>query len=470
MSPKPSSRGSVLVAGTAGDSGKTLVTLALVRALVRDGLVVQPFKKGPDYIDAAWLAWASGRECRNLDTWLMGEDACLRSFWRHAPSDGLAVIEGNRGLYDGLDAKGTHSSAALARLLGVPVLLVLPVRKVTATAAAVVAGMAALDPSVRIAGVILNHVAGARHERVVREAVQERTGVPVLGAVPALRDPDLLPERHLGLVPLHETPDFSRLEARLDEVASALDIAAILSLAQREASLPSLAREIPPASPAPRAGPRVRVGVARDAAFSFYYPDNLEALREAGADLVFFSPLTDSSLPPMDALVLGGGFPETHADRLAANAAMREAIRAASDAGVPIYAECGGLIYLSRTLSWDGRTWPMAGVLPIDVEVRPTPQGHGYAEVTVDRPNPFFPEGTRLRGHEFHYSTISAHDPIQTVFAMTRGSGAFPGRDGLSWRNVLATYVHVHAAGTPGWAFGVVQAARVQAHGQSERA
>lgn len=454
----------LLVAGTGGDSGKTLVTLALVRALVRDAVPVQAFKKGPDYIDAAWLGWASGREARHLDTWMMGEEACLRSFRSHAPADGISIVEGNRGLYDGMDARGTHSSATLARLLQAPVLLVLPVRKVTATAAAVVAGMAALDLSVRIAGVVLNHVSGARHERVVREAVQERTGIPVLGAIPAFRDADLLPERHLGLVPLHETGDTTRLEASLDDVASRLDLAAIRAVARGAGPLPS------PASGGDvlshPAGPRVRIGVFRDAAFSFYYPENLEALSEAGADLVLLSPLTDEVLPPLDALVLGGGFPETHAERLAANAAMRSAVRAAAEAGLPMYAECGGLMYLSRSIAWRGRTWPMCGVLPVDIEVCATPQGHGYAEVTVDRPNPFFPEGTRLRGHEFHYSRISAGDlGMDTAFAVTRGRGAWPGRDGLAWRNVLATWVHVHATGTPQWAIGVVRAARTRRAG-----
>ncbi len=455
----------LLIAGTGGDSGKTLVALALVRALVRDGVPVQTFKKGPDYIDAAWLAWASGREARNLDTWMMGEDACLRSFQRPAPPGGLAVVEGNRGLHDGMDARGTHSSAALARLLVAPVVLVLPVRKVTATAAAVVAGMAALDPRVRIAGVVLNHVSGARHERVVREAVQDRTGIPVLGAIPAFREGDLLPERHLGLVPLHETADPARLEARLDEVASRLDLAAIQAIARDAGPLPS---PEPPAGrgPTPDGLPRVRIGVFRDAAFSFYYPENLEALRDAGADLVFLSPLIDTALPPLDALVLGGGFPETHAERLANNKAMREAVRAAAEAGLPVYAECGGLMYLARTIAWQGRTWPMSGVLPADIEVHPTPQGHGYAGVLVDRPNPFFPEGTRLRGHEFHYSMVSAHDPdLATVFAMTRGRGAVGGRDGLRRHHVLATWVHVHAAGTPEWAAGVVRAARTRRAG-----
>lgn len=451
----------LLVAGTGGDSGKTLLAIALVRTLVRDGVLVQAFKKGPDYIDAAWLAWASGREARNLDTWMMGEDACLRSFQHHAPSGGLAVIEGNRGLYDGIDARGTHSSAALAKRLGAPVVLVLAVRKVTATAAAVVAGMAALDPQVRIAGVVLNHVSGARHERVVREAIEERTGIPVLGAIPAFRDPDLLPARHLGLVPLHEAGDTARLESRLDDVASRLDVAAIRSVARDAGPLPGSPLDSAPETPAPPAGPRVRIGVFRDAAFSFYYPENLEALRDAGADLVFLSPLTDTALPPLDALVLGGGFPETHAERLAANGPMREAVRAAAEAGLPIYAECGGLMYLSRSLAWQGRTWPMTGVLPVDVEVRPTPQGHGYAEVTVDRPNPFFPGGTRLRGHEFHYSTVSAQAPdVETAFAVTRGRGALRGRDGLRRHNVLATYVHLHACGTPEWAAGVLRAAR----------
>ena len=459
MSASPETPARILVAGTGGGSGKTLLSLALARAFVRSGIAVQGFKKGPDYIDAAWLSWACGRPARNLDTYLMGEAVCAAAFARHAPRDGLSLIEGNRGLYDGMDAQGTHSSAALARLLDTPVLLVLPVQKVTATAAALLLGLKAMDPEVRWAGVVLNHAAGARHERVIREAVRRWTGLEVLGAIRAFEDHGLFPERHLGLVPLHETRDLDRLGARLDEVASDLDLERILAAAR--AAGPLQPRESPPAVPASGTrdpGPRVRIAVLRDAAFSFYYPENLEALEAAGADLVFVSALVDARLPEAHAIVIGGGFPETHAETLSANRAMLGAVLKAARAGVPIYAECGGLMYLSRSLTWNGRTWPMAGVLPVDVSVHASPRGHGYAQAVVDRANPFFEVGTRLRAHEFHYSAVESGE-VETAFEIERGSGAFPGRDGLLANQVLATYLHVHALGTPEWAPGLVRAA-----------
>lgn len=446
----------VLIAGTAGDSGKTLITLAIVRGFLKRGIRVQTYKKGPDYIDARWLGWASQRDARNLDTFLIGEDKCFSLFCRHALQDGINIIEGNRGLFDGLDAAGTHSSAALARLVAAPVLLVLPVRKLTATAAAIVLGMATMDSEVRIAGVILNRVANKRHEMVVRESIEKRTGIPVLGAVPSL-SLDPLPERHLGLVPVEETTETSALEGALEKVCSALDLDAIEAVAR---SAPPLT-EVPLLTPSSQEEPCVRIGVFKDAAFSFYYPENLEALREQGAELIFISPLKDQELPKVHALYIGGGFPETHASALAQNRALREAVKAAAQAGLPVYAECGGLMYLAEAIVWEGEVWEMAGVLPIEVQVFREPKGHGYVEIEVVEHCAFYDEGTVLRGHEFHYSAIAkVRSDLKTVFLLRKGQGAFSGRDGIVWKNVLATYVHVHAAGTPSWAKGLVRAAK----------
>jgi cobyrinic acid a,c-diamide synthase len=448
----------LLVAGTAGDAGKTLVTLSILAALRQQGLSPAAFKKGPDYIDAAWLGWAAGSSCRNLDTYLQPREALLQSFRRHA-SAGVNVIEGNRGLHDGADAAGTHSSASLARMLEAPVVLVVPCAKVTRTAAAVVLGCQQLDPEVRVAGVVLNRVRGARHERVLRQAVEQVAGVPVVGVLPNLpASTELLPDRHLGLVPPQEREGIEALEQELLRVAREhLDLEQLLALAREAPALAAAAPENP------RQASTTRVGVFQDSAFTFYYPENLEALEQAGAQLVPISGLADSELPAVDALYLGGGFPETHAPQLAANTALHGALREAVEAGMPVYAECGGLIYLSRRLHVDGgASHAMSGVLPLELELHRRPQGHGYVELQVDAENPFFEPGQTLRGHEFHYTALRQcpDGPPPTAFAVTRGTGAIDGRDGIVYKNVVAGYTHLHALGAPSWAPALVDAAR----------
>jgi cobyrinic acid a,c-diamide synthase len=450
-----------VVAGLAGDGGKTLVTAGLARVLARRGRRVAPFKNGPDFIDAAWLGAAAGAPGRNLDTYLMPPATIARSMQRAAADADVVLVEGKRGLFDGADAQGTHSSAQLAKLLGAPVVLVVNVAKVTRTVAALVLGCRVLDPDLAIAGVVLNRVGTARQEGMIRRALAANAGVPVLGAIPAL-DQGLLPSRHLGLVCTEEHPD---REAALDAVAGAVarhvDVEAVWSVA-REATGMSLAAV--PEQPA-RDARRVRVGVLRDRAFSFYYPENLEALEAAGAELVYVSPLADRALPAIDALYAGGGFPEEHAEALAANEQLRRALASALAAGLPAWAECGGLMYLARALVRDGREHPMVGALPLVVEHTARPQGHGYMAATVDRANPFFPVGTRLLGHEFHYSRPSGVPGGETALAVERGVGLGAGRDGLAVGNVVATYMHVHALGTPAWAPAVVQAALRHAEG-----
>ena len=443
----------IVVAGLAGDTGKSLVALGLTRAFARSGRRVAPFKNGPDFIDAAWLGAAAGADGRNLDTWLMSPAAIVSSLARAARGADLALVEGKRGLFDGVDERGTHSTAQLARLLGAPVVLVVNAAKVTRTVSALVLGCRALDPELALAGVILNRVGTRRQEDVIRRALAADTGVPVLGAIPRLEG--TLPSRHLGLVCAAEHPEpEAALEALADAVARHVDVEAVRACAGAAGPLPSgLVPE-----PA-RAGRSVRIGVLRDAAFSFYYPENLEALEAAGAELVFVSPLADRVLPAVDALYAGGGFPEEHAGALAANEPMRAALASAIASGLPVWAECGGLMYLARSLVRDGREYPMVGALPVTVEHAARPQGHGYAAATVDRPNPFFPVGTRLLGHEFHHSRVAGAPGVDTVLAVQRGAGVVPGREGLAAGNVVATYLHLHALGTPGWAPGLVQAA-----------
>ena len=456
----------IVVAGLSGDSGKTLVALALLLGARSRGLAVRAFKKGPDYVDAAWLTWASGAPARNLDTFLAGQDAVGRSFARHgarAAGGALAlnVIEGNRGLFDGTDAAGTHSTAVLAALLEAPVLLVLNARKLTATAAALVRGCQAMAPDLRFAGVVLNQVAGTRHAAVAREAVERACGVPVLGVIPQFRSTDVLPGRHLGLVPPLEHPGIAGAPDALRGLAfEHLDLGRILDAA---AAAPARGAEEPASTVGQTQGQhadRVAIGYVTDSAFSFYYPDNLEALEARGATLVPLSSMSDAVVPShLSALYIGGGFPETHAAAIAGNRPFLASIRAAAGRGLPIFAECGGLMLLAEAVSWRGERHVMAGVLPIEVDVLDAPQGHGYVVLSADRPNPFFPVGLDIRAHEFHYSRIAGAVP-ETACAVRRGTGCGGGRDAIVVNRVWASYAHLHAAGAPAWADGLIRAAR----------
>ena len=447
----------LVVAGLSGDSGKTLVALGIARALKTRGVGVAPFKKGPDYIDAAWLGAATGRPGRNLDTFFHGPEALGEALSRGEPAD-LALIEGNRGLFDGFDAAGTHSTAELAKRLGAPVILVVDVTKTTRTVAAMVLGCQALDPDVPLAGVVLNRVATSRQERVIRDALAQAGGAPVLGALPRLDD-DPLPGRHLGLVTAAEHPRTQEAVDTAGRLAEAhIDLEALEKIAgeAQTIELPDWER--------PRSGSAVRIGVLRDEAFSFYYPENLEALEELGAELAFFSALAGDTLPEVDALYIGGGFPELYATRLAENRDLRRTLREAVAAGMPVYAECGGLMYLAKELVADGVSHPMAGVLDLVVEQTRRPRGHGYAEGTVERANPFFEVGTRLRGHEVHYSQVRGGEHRSaTVVELGRGPGLGDGRDGIVVGRggcVWASYLHLHALGAPEWARGLVDLAR----------
>ncbi len=480
----------ILIAALRGGSGKTLLSIGITAALRRNGKAVAPFKKGPDYIDAGWLALAAGRPCFNLDTFMSGDAAVRRSFLSRTLSSAadLAVIEGNRGLYDGLDADGTTSTASLAKLLSAPVILCLDCTKSTRTMAAVVLGCLHFDPDVMIRGVILNQVAGSRHEGILRQSIETHCGVPVIGAVPKLRRQHF-PERHMGLVP---APEHSwatdSVAAIADLVKDSVNLVDLLDIAESargrycpdfftdrdsgsspEDSVPAPAgatctepdtNVVSSCSLNPDDGAalqlsfsRPRIGVIRDAAFQFYYPENLEALEQAGADLVFFSSLTETSLPDIHALYIGGGFPETHAAQLSENTTLRNDIRSAAADGLPVYAECGGLMYLGESLVLD-RAYPMTGVLPMVFGFSKKPRGHGYTIARVERETPYYPSGTVLKGHEFHYSRVLEWrgDEEAMTFSMERGCGICNRRDGVRIKNVLATYTHIHALGTPAWA------------------
>jgi cobyrinic acid a,c-diamide synthase len=449
----------VLIAALRGGSGKTTLAVGLIAAWRERAERVVPFKKGPDYIDAGWLALAAGQPCYNLDPFMMNEEQILQSFGERSRHADGAVIEGNRGLYDGMDAAGTCSTAALAKILQAPVLLVVDAAKITRTAAAAVLGCQHFDPEVQIRGVILNRVAGARHEEMLRSTIENYCGIPVVGAVPKVRE-DTFPERHMGLVTVLEHPEArDAVLSRIRVVERYIDLDRVVALA----------REAPPLTwkgvrqwrRVTKASRQPVIGVLRDSAFQFYYPENLEALEARGARVAEVNSLRDESLPNLDALYVGGGFPETHAEQLAANSRFRESLRSAIELGLPVYAECGGLMYLGRNLHVGDRTYPMVGALPMDFRLMGRPQGHGYTVVEVVEANPFYAVGVTLKGHEFHYSRIDGADlgGLAMAFAVRRGIGILDGEDGVCYKNVLATYTHVHAIGCPEWAEGLVQRA-----------
>jgi cobyrinic acid a,c-diamide synthase len=447
-----------VVAGASGDAGKTTVALGLVRALRSRSILVQPFKKGPDFIDPAWLTRAAGRACRNLDARLCGDQVVQAVFDRYAPSDGVSVIEGNRGLFDGGDAQGTHSTAALARLLDVPVLLVVNVTKVTRTAAALVLGCMHLEPGTPLAGVVLNRVAGQRHRKVATAAIEQATGLAVVGALPRL-DGDVISSRHLGLLTPEEHQAVDGAMGVIERlVTDHVDVDAVLSMA-RSASLRGV---VPIPEAGDRPGQGVTIGVLQDAAFTFYYPENLEALESLGARVVTVSPLRDQRMPRVDALYVGGGFPETHAAELSANAALMGEIRSRVAQGMAVYGECGGLMYLSSRFWVGDRAYPMVGALPVEMVMQERPAGHGYVEAQVVGETPFYSRGETLTGHEFHYSrVVGGLEGVDRVFRMKRGAGVDgEGGEGLCVGRVLGTYVHVHALGTKSWARGMIRASQ----------
>ncbi len=536
----------ICISALSGGGGKTLLSLGLARAFSRQGLAVQPFKKGPDYIDAAWLSLAAGRQASNLDPYFL-PPARLRALFRHVMERSgarLALLEGNRGLFDGMDVRGSCATAELARTLDCPVLLSLDCTKMTRTAAALVAGIRNFEPGLRLAGVVLNQVASARHEGILREAITTYTDVPVLGAIPRLRE-NPLPERHMGLASLcgdELSPQAQEiLEKLADVVRDHVDMERVLALADdlpalseepdfwdeaawagegavapsgtwqsaachagtasaagageaREAvmaagtlsgrALQTTVPEKPQADsaagmvagacltraccPADSPEPAPRIGYVRDRALWFYYEENLEALRRAGAELVRLSLLDDAPWPELDGLYLGGGFPEDWARELASSPHLARLATLAGE-GLPIYAECGGFMVLASALERDGQRWPMSGIFPVETRFCPKPQGLGYVRADVVLPNPYFPQGSVLRGHEFHYSLC--HEPaavsgrLEHALRLRKGTGMGRdaeghGRDGLVSGRVWAAYCHIFAPAVPGWAPRFVDLAR----------
>ncbi|WP_446009656.1 cobyrinate a,c-diamide synthase [Candidatus Electrothrix sp.] len=456
--------GCLVIAGLSGGSGKSVASVALTAALRRSGHAVVPFKKGPDYIDAGWMSTAAGRPCYNLDPYLMSEEIIVHSFQQQAAGADFALIEGNRGIYDGVTAEGGFSTAELAVQLDLPILLVVNCSKTTRTVAALVLGCRDLDKRVRIVGVILNQIATPRHERIITESVEKYTGIPVVGIIPRMKT-DIFPMRHLGVTP-HQEYGEAASDAAVDRLAAIaeehFDLERIIGLMERRSfkPLPVVRQFRVPGKAEP-----VKIGVLRDAAFQFYYQENLDALEKGGAELVMINALTAKALPDdLDALYIGGGFPETSARQLAENVSFRDSVRQAAEQGLPIYAECGGLIFLGRSIMLEGSEYPLTGVFPVTFSMSGKPQAHGYSTFIVDGENSFYPLGTQVKGHEFRYSVVESWDgePEELAVQMERGTGFQSKRDGLVKKNVLALYTHVLAPGTPEWAAGFLRVARAR--------
>ena len=435
----------VVIAGTASGVGKTTIATGIIGALAKRSLAVQPFKTGPDYIDPSYHTVAAGRPSRNLDTWMLPRDAIVELFRRACANTDIAIVEGVMGLYDGHSATNeAGSTAELAKILGLPVILVVDASGAARSTAAMAMGYRDFDPDLNLAGVIFNGIGSESHYDMCREAVSAATGLKVLGYLP--KRPDLtLPERHLGLVPTPENPlprDF--INNLVAQIENTIDLNGLLQLA-RIAAPPKVA---PSLFSRRQHEPSVRIGIASDKAFSFYYQDNLDLLTAWGAELVAFSPLGDRALPSdIGGIYIGGGFPEMYAAELAQNRSMLASIREAGKKGLPIYAECGGLMYLGRSLrDFDGVRHKLVGVLPVESSMKDAKLSLGYRTVRALADNAVLRHGEEVRGHEFHWSQIGGESKGQPAYLILEQKR----KEGFCTGSVLASYIHLHFASRPG--------------------
>ena len=449
----------VFVSAAHKSSGKTTVSIGLCAALNDRGLTVQPFKKGPDYIDPMWLASASDRDCYNLDFYTMQDEEIRQSFDRYNHDADISIIEGNKGLYDGLDLDGSNSNAALATLLESPVVLVLDARGMTRGIAPLILGYQAFDKNINIAGVILNQLGGSRHEGKLRRVIEHYTDVKVIGAIHKHNDMAIV-ERHLGLVPSNESDSAANYISNIStHVKSSVDLDQVISIASSAPS--SAAVDFPAASKSTCC----RIAVARDAAFGFYYASDINAMRDAGVEIVEFDTLNDPALPDnIDGLFIGGGFPESSMQQLQDNTSMRKSIHDAIEAGLPTYAECGGMMYLSRSLKWKDQSNTMVGIIPGDTTMHEKPQGRGYVRIKESEhfiwPSLEHNSSTLHQAHEFHYSSLDNFTPddnFQPAYSMQRGHGINGEFDGIMYKNMLACYAHQRNVDSNPWVKRFIQ-------------
>jgi len=441
-----------LISAAHKSSGKTTICIGLCAALRQRNLKVQPFKKGPDYIDPMWLTQAAGKACHNLDFYTQSHNEIRTNFYQSLNDADIGLIEGNKGLYDGLAIDGSNSNAALSVLLGAPVVLVIDTSGMTRGIAPLLLGYQAFDTNVNIAGVILNKVNGARHEKKLRQVIQHYTNLPVIGAIPRNKELEII-ERHLGLMPSNES---SESNAHIASIRTIIEQQIDLELLQRIAAtatpiaLPALTAYEPCNSDLIA----VRIGIATGAAFGFYYPADLEAMERYGAKLIPFDPLIDTKLPAVDGIFIGGGFPESFMQQLEANVSMRKNIAECIEAGIPVYAECGGLMYLSRSITWKGQTHAMVGIIPANTVMHDRPQGRGYMHLkpTAEHNWPTNQIEREIFAHEFHYSSLEQLAPGQKfAFEVLRGDGIDGKHDGIVYKNLLAGYAHLRDVAGYNW-------------------
>ncbi|MEG1602194.1 MAG: cobyrinate a,c-diamide synthase [Cloacibacillus sp.] len=434
----------LVIAAVQSGSGKTTITSGVIAALSASGLRVHPYKIGPDYIDPGYLSAAAGGRADNLDTWLTDEPAMKSIFAEASEEADISIIEGVMGLYDG-GRGGVSSTAAIAKALRAPVLLVIDVRSMGESAAAIAKGFRDYDPSVDIRGVIINRYGSENHRTMAAEAI-EKIGLPVIGAVPRNKEAEVR-ERHLGLLPVEENSNKEHIENVRRMIEPAIDLKKIVEIAKSAPPLeaPNACEKTTPQSP------RVKIAVAKDEAFSFYYPESLAVLEAFGAEIAPFSPLSDEGIPEgCCGLIFGGGFPEVFAERLAANENMKASVREAAEGGMPIYAECGGFMYLTRAMAgFDGIAREMAGVVPAECKMNDSLRTVGYVTATALADCVIAKKGETLRGHEFHFSSMEPLAPAQSAFLFTknRTGESYPG--GFANENILGSYLHLHFAGFP---------------------
>lgn len=446
----------IVIAGTNSGVGKTTVSIGIMGALAKRGLKVQPFKCGPDYIDPSYHTLVTGEYSRNLDTWMLGKESVLELYRRAVDGKDIAVIEGVMGLYDGRYATADDGSTAeLAKITGAPVILMIDSRKGARSVAAMAAGYKDFDPELNMAGVILNGIGSDYHLKLCKEAIEYYVGIPVAGYLPR-RDDLVLPERHLGLIPAAEDPVqqefFDRLISQIEET---IDISRLIELADK-AKTPQFKQRL---FPAKKIVSEVRIGVARDKAFSFYYKDNLDLLEAWGAETVEFSPTEDTSLPEnISGLYFGGGFPELYAEQLAANAGLHAEIKEAYEAGMPILAECGGYLYLGEKLSnFENEEFGMVGIIPVTAQIKSPRLNLGYRTVTALADNPLLKKGDTVRGHEFHWSTLTGADILSSAWSIKEKNGL---KEGFINKNLLAAYIHIHFGSDPKLAPNFIESCR----------
>lgn len=438
----------LLIAAPCSGSGKTSLTLGLMAAFKRRGVSVAPFKVGPDYIDPGHHAAVCGRPSHNLDSWFCNREQ-LRDIFAASGDAELAIVEGVMGLFDGVSGDSEEgSSAQVAKWLGLPVLLVIDARSQARSFAALVKGFAEFDPDLQLAGVIANRVGSERHAQLLREALDSTPGLPpLLGCLP--RNEEItLPERHLGLVTAGEL-NGEHVEKLADWVEQHLDLESLMRFAKlrkKNPSHPAFGHPLPQEEGLGVREKRLRIGVARDRAFCFYYPENLALLEAAGAELIEFSPLADFQLPEnLAGLYLGGGYPELYAQPLAENSILRRQIAEQAASGLPIYAECGGFMYLCAAI--DGHE--MCGVFAVEARMLPRRRALGYRQVELTDATPLGPAGTLVRGHEFHYSEVEMPETVERSYRLSRRDGEQLGSEGYRYKNVLGSYVHLHFGSNP---------------------